>query len=131
MPMLRGGPVHAFDADAVRAALLRRRLASLPGDPIEFLQDCAAWWAWLAEAHPGDIEREPVMGHRAPVEPGPAYWAEKGRLPLLGEAGAEALIPGSAAPGLGVIRPSARFTAEAGEQGTWLGHFGQGLDTWA
>ena len=109
---------------AAEQAYWRRALASLPADPVEFLTDCAAWWAWLAEAHPGDIEREPVTGHLAPVAPGPAYWRERGVSVVIGEGGGEIAVPEGIAPGMGVMRPSARFTAEAGEQGAWLGHFG-------
>ena len=99
-----GGEVYVYDPQAAEQAYWQRALAYLPADPVEFLTDCAAWWAWLAEAHPGDIEREPVTGHLAHVGPGPAYWRERAAASAIGEQGGEIIVPESH-PGCTLLKP--------------------------
>lgn len=48
------------------AAIRRAAVAALPADPVEFLLECAAWWAWLEIAGPDEITRHPQDGHRRP-----------------------------------------------------------------
>jgi hypothetical protein len=36
---------------------------TFPDDPVAFLLDCAAWWKWLEQARPDEIDRYPENGH--------------------------------------------------------------------
>jgi hypothetical protein len=36
---------------------------TFPDDPVGFLQDCTAWWEWVQQAHPDEIDRYPENGH--------------------------------------------------------------------
>jgi hypothetical protein len=56
----RDWEVHIYDPEAIQV----EAVVALPADPLEFLADCAAWWAWLASAEPDEIERDPQHGHR-------------------------------------------------------------------
>jgi|688.fasta_scaffold49857_9 hypothetical protein len=67
----QNGPWHSISApppgwtpvDNWRSLCRQKTSSPPPDDPVEFLEDCVQWWAWLYRASPEEITRYPVAGH--------------------------------------------------------------------